>query len=101
MRGNCVFFFSSRRRHTRLQGDWSSDVCSSDLADVPAAVTEGVVETALQGRLDGLVASRVLVLATELVVRGQRHIGRELGMGPERSDGDTGDGERLDRKSVV
>src|SRR5205807_7808329 len=27
----CCFFFSSRRRHTRLQGDWSSDVCSSDL----------------------------------------------------------------------
>src|SRR5256885_13986733 len=26
-----VVFFSSRRRHTRLQGDWSSDVCSSDL----------------------------------------------------------------------
>src|SRR5688500_18897618 len=25
------FFFPSRRRHTRLQGDWSSDVCSSDL----------------------------------------------------------------------
>ena len=29
--GAVVFFFSSRRRHTRLQGDWSSDVCSSDL----------------------------------------------------------------------
>src|SRR2546426_12771298 len=28
---SAVFFFSSRRRHTRLQGDWSSDVCSSDL----------------------------------------------------------------------
>src|SRR5256885_2439698 len=28
-----IFFFSSRRRHTRLQGDWSSDVCSSDLVD--------------------------------------------------------------------
>src|SRR5437762_5221152 len=29
----CVFFFffSSRRRHTRYIGDWSSDVCSSDL----------------------------------------------------------------------
>ena len=27
----CVFFFSSRRRHTRLVRDWSSDVCSSDL----------------------------------------------------------------------
>src|SRR2546426_11578762 len=31
------FFFSSRRRHTRLQGDWSSDVCSSDLA-IPALI---------------------------------------------------------------
>src|SRR5690348_13274390 len=29
---NFLFFFSSRRRHTRWTGDWSSDVCSSDLA---------------------------------------------------------------------
>src|SRR5690348_18447695 len=28
-----IFFFSSRRRHTRWTGDWSSDVCSSDLFD--------------------------------------------------------------------
>src|SRR5437763_16596927 len=27
------FFFSSRRRHTRYIGDWSSDVCSSDLKE--------------------------------------------------------------------
>src|SRR5260370_10593235 len=27
-----LFFFSSRRRHTRFKCDWSSDVCSSDLA---------------------------------------------------------------------
>src|SRR5438067_13775647 len=27
-----IFFFSSRRRHTRSKRDWSSDVCSSDLA---------------------------------------------------------------------
>src|SRR5207249_6935221 len=26
-----LFFFSSRRRHTRSKRDWSSDVCSSDL----------------------------------------------------------------------
>src|SRR5205807_2194644 len=32
------FFFSSRRRHTRLQGDWSSDVCSSDLSHRHGAV---------------------------------------------------------------
>src|SRR5580698_4724334 len=32
------FFFSSRRRHTRLTCDWSSDVCSSDLVG-PAHIT--------------------------------------------------------------
>src|SRR5438094_2256955 len=36
------FFFSSRRRHTRSYGDWSSDVCSSDL--VADAVTVGVCD---------------------------------------------------------
>src|SRR3712207_9541378 len=30
----CLFFFSSRRRHTRYWRDWSSDVCSSDLVSV-------------------------------------------------------------------
>src|SRR5688572_8456983 len=34
-----LFFFSSRRRHTRFDCDWSSDVCSSDLAAKP--VMEG------------------------------------------------------------
>src|SRR5438045_5941168 len=29
-----LFFFSSRRRHTRCLSDWSSDVCSSDLGAV-------------------------------------------------------------------
>src|SRR5256886_7002009 len=32
------FFFSSRRRHTRFDCDWSSDVCSSDLALLALAV---------------------------------------------------------------
>src|SRR5256885_5900436 len=36
-----LFFFSSRRRHTRLQGDWSSDVCSSDLVSGRAAHGRG------------------------------------------------------------
>src|SRR5204863_2193534 len=36
---NFFFFFSSRRRHTRSLRDWSSDVCSSDLASPPAART--------------------------------------------------------------
>src|SRR6266487_3457890 len=34
------FFFSSRRRHTRWTGDWSSDVCSSDLADPVGEISE-------------------------------------------------------------
>src|SRR5437764_6991849 len=40
----CVFFFSSRRRHTRYIGDWSSDVCSSDLSmEIPSSQA-GVVK---------------------------------------------------------
>src|SRR5574341_1575305 len=37
-----LFFFSSRRRHTRLVGDWSSDVCSSDLNAQATAKTDSV-----------------------------------------------------------
>src|SRR3989475_12113265 len=33
-----VFFFSSRRRHTRFDCDWSSDVCSSDLGSTARTV---------------------------------------------------------------
>src|SRR2546426_1669308 len=41
------FFFSSRRRHTRLQGDWSSDVCSSDLSPRAIALRMGVDRLAI------------------------------------------------------
>src|SRR5256885_169024 len=46
-----VFFFSSRRRHTRLQGDWSSDVCSSDLV-AGSAIARAAREVAERGRPD-------------------------------------------------
>src|SRR5690625_7969658 len=36
-----IFFFSSRRRHTRWPRDWSSDVCSSDLLHLVAQVEVG------------------------------------------------------------
>src|SRR5256885_8275967 len=70
------FFFSSRRRHTRLQGDWSSDVCSSDLHEVAlenlvtkSAVLQaqavpddhGNVNLVLIQTLDGYDASRILL----------------------------------------
>src|SRR2546430_17604454 len=35
-----MFFFSSRRRHTRFDCDWSSDVCSSDLVCVAPTATD-------------------------------------------------------------
>src|SRR5689334_24095798 len=35
------FFFSSRRRHTRWNCDWSSDVCSSDLAVITKVAGSG------------------------------------------------------------
>src|SRR5256885_13008180 len=62
-----LFFFSSRRRHTRLQGDWSSDVCSSDLdrrRHELGLPTEQVQSEAVQ-RVDVLVAVDVPHLRTE------------------------------------
>src|SRR5207253_3422032 len=38
-----LFFFSSRRRHTRWPRDWSSDVCSSDL-ELSAVLPIGLEE---------------------------------------------------------
>src|SRR5690606_40712939 len=43
-----VFFFSSRRRHTRFSRDWSSDVCSSDL-----------VIRAITNPMDGAIAGTI------------------------------------------
>src|SRR2546430_12430459 len=50
--GRFAFFFSSRRRHTRFDCDWSSDVCSSDLdlgpkLDFPQKVEDGPVKVRL------------------------------------------------------
>src|SRR5437762_8554067 len=49
------FFFSSRRRHTRYIGDWSSDVCSSDLVrELPQRVPEllrVIDRPAVEGRI--------------------------------------------------
>src|SRR5690625_7787157 len=42
--GTLVYFFSSRRRHTRWPRDWSSDVCSSDLGGASVEVVRRVGE---------------------------------------------------------
>src|SRR5471030_1584458 len=42
-----VFFFSSRRRHTRCLSDWSSDVCSSDLRGLQTREGEPIPKSRL------------------------------------------------------
>src|SRR2546429_4050761 len=58
-----VFFFSSRRRHTRCSRDWSSDVCSSDLCWVS---TRGVTTTMLLHHESQ--ARQVLIFCISIVV---------------------------------
>src|SRR5256885_9572469 len=64
-----VFFFSSRRRHTRLQGDWSSDVCSSDLV----SRTRPVVVHLHRGRENDRRASEIRAIGeVEILRRAER-----------------------------
>src|SRR5256886_13650234 len=62
-----LFFFSSRRRHTRLDCDWSSDVCSSDLV---------VIADDLPVMREGL--ARLIGDECDLVVAGSAASGTEL-----------------------
>src|SRR5438045_9460369 len=75
-----VFFFSSRRRHTRCLSDWSSDVCSSDLDKAGGLNHEEVEE------LGGFIARlrddlKTTVLLVEhhmgLVRSEERRVGKE------------------------
>src|SRR5688500_19772905 len=79
-----IFFFSSRRRHTRLQGDWSSDVCSSDL--------EVFAQRAAQGE-------DFAALARELSEDPSAARGGDLGRSEERRVG-KGCGVNSSKKSV-
>src|SRR5437660_9636201 len=96
-----IFFFSSRRRHTRWPRDWSSDVCSSDLADR---------ERQGQASAADLRAVVLVPLAVQLprgrADRGSaRAVRRAARAAPDPADGDARprrpDGEAQDRKSVV
>src|SRR2546427_7549997 len=75
--GLFLFFFSSRRRHTRFDCDWSSDVCSSDLDELAdlAAESRHHVEKILIGWL---------YLAAQELDDPQDHAGQQYGK-PEGS----------------
>src|SRR5437867_8861497 len=55
----CPFFFSSRRRRTASYGDWSSDVCSSDLNKARARIRSKALAnvTLAEGRAEAVPAS--------------------------------------------
>src|SRR6266446_9776631 len=63
-----MFFFSSRRRHTRLQGDWSSDVCSSDLAILLEDVKDDKGPTSVADRLTAELQQPFTVEGREVVI---------------------------------
>src|SRR5256886_9544812 len=79
-----IFFFSSRRRHTRFDCDWSSDVCSSDLCVGPVGLPgrrhvdgsplrrphlPAPMSYTLRGRLESRLAALVLPLGAAYVDR--------------------------------
>src|SRR2546430_8355680 len=51
------FFFSSRRRHTRFDCDWSSDVCSSDLSVMESISRSSCLSAILSARCEATVSA--------------------------------------------
>src|SRR5436189_3500985 len=73
------FFFSSRRRHTRYIGDWSSDVCSSDLMDLVPRITRAQSMDVLSSQATVAGYHAVLLAATALprFRSEERRVGKE------------------------
>src|SRR5690348_17777195 len=79
----CYFFFSSRRRHTRWTGDWSSDVCSSDLTEVDLSTPGlGLQIGVAPGRID--VLTKISGVTFDEVW--QRRVQADFGEGVRRSE---------------
>src|SRR5437660_3546520 len=81
------FIFSSSRRHTRWPRDWSSDVCSSDLATNSPERSGLLFENRLAARLTDLVD--------------ESHHFRRRGLGHEADDVDDQEAERHPQQSAV
>src|SRR5437762_10753969 len=64
-----IFFFSSRRRHTRYIGDWSSDVCSSDLQGMLTdALDRSSIEGIRQHPLPNILITKCPICEWEVIV---------------------------------
>src|SRR5207245_3855161 len=81
----CLFFFSSRRRHTRCYRDWSSDVCSSDL-ELRALGAFRAYVTGAGPAVYGLFHHRDAATRAESRIRSEeRRVGKSGGRGGGRS----------------
>src|SRR2546430_12199859 len=67
MCGDLYFFFSSRRRHTRFDCDWSSDVCSSDLDALREREREAAARESTLGRREQKLALLEAELRTSAI----------------------------------
>src|SRR5256885_9237680 len=100
-----IYFFSSTRRHTRLQGDWSSDVCSSDL--LHRAV--GALHTICQDHLGSVDLQQSFSFRTSIVRKadgdanargGSKHGVRDSGITADRKSVGVGKGVDLGGRRV-
>src|SRR5690348_17883163 len=66
-----LFFFSSRRRHTRWTGDWSSDVCSSDLCRASGLAALLLLVACAGAPVQEMSDARQAVAAAEQVLAGK------------------------------
>src|SRR5256886_7371331 len=85
-RWSVYFFFSSRRRHTRFDCDWSSDVCSSDLQlrqPGPGAADHRLAERLVRGVLRRRIGVVALGAAA---ARAHRVLGRVAPVDQRRSE---------------
>src|SRR2546430_4548469 len=73
-----IFFFSSRRRHTRFDCDWSSDVCSSDLG-LPAGPggARGAVVFTSADAVAAAQGGKKVILVREETRSEERRVGKE------------------------
>src|SRR5438094_9313651 len=73
------FFFSSRRRHTSSYGDWSSDVCSSDLGPSLTQAAAAKVLRIDQPKVSALLRGRISGFSTERLLKRseERRVGKE------------------------
>src|SRR5689334_23394808 len=88
------FFFSSRRRHTRWNCDWSSDVCSSDLGGFQTNVIDAVVYNHEEDSYTLIIAGnpewqrapkRLLLLQDKVNSRSEeRRVGKRVDLGGGR-----------------